>query len=293
MATMARDADPTPRELLRFWLDRQLDADGRQWLDEARRRARASDRDLFLAVSLVARRLGKADLALSAEDHAASGSARPGWDPTGLSVDQAARILLVLEAGGDGDAFASRLKTLFATADLAETIAFLRGLPLYPDPERHLHRAREGARSNMRPVFEAVAHRNPYPREVFDENAWNQMVLKALFVGSPLHPIQGLEARANAELARILRDYAHERWAAGRPVTPELWRCVGRFADREALADLERVLATGTAIEREGAALALRDCPRPEARALLARAPDLEAAIAAGRLDWDALGARL
>jgi hypothetical protein len=293
MAAMAGDATPTPGALLRAWLDRALDAEGRQWLDDALRRARGSDRDLFLAVSLVARRLGKADLALSAGDLAAAGAARPGWDPTGLSVDQAARILLVLEAGGDGDAFASRLRTLFATADLAETIAFLRGLPLYPDPERHLHRAREGARSNMRPVFEAVAHRNPYPREVFDENAWNQMVLKALFVGSPLHPIQGLEARANAELARILRDYAHERWAAGRTVTPELWRCVGRFADPETLADLERVLATGTPVEREGVALALRDCPRAEARAILGRAPDLAAAIAAGRLDWDALGARL
>ena len=69
----------------------------------------------------------------------------------------------------------------------------------------------------MRAVFEAVAHRSPYPREQFSENRWNHMVLKALFVDSTLHPMQGLEERANPELAKMLCDYAHERWAAGRP----------------------------------------------------------------------------
>ena len=72
----------------------------------------------------------------------------------------------------------------------------------------------------MRAVFEAVAHRSPYPREQFAENRWNHMVLKALFVGSALHPIQGLEERANPALARMLCDYAHERWAAGGRSAP-------------------------------------------------------------------------
>jgi hypothetical protein len=141
----------------------------------------------------------------------------------------------------------------------------------------------------MRAVFEAVAHRNPYPREQFSENRWNHMVLKALFVGSTLAPIQGLDQRANPALMRMLCDYAHERWAAGRPVSPELWRCVGAFADAEALADLQRVLATGAATERRAAALALAACPDPQAKALLAAAPDLAAAIERGELGWDRL----
>jgi len=135
-------------------------------------------------------------------------------------------------------------------------------------------RAREGVRSAMTPVFEAVAHRNPYPRDMFDEDGWNHMVLKALFIGSTLDPIQGLDARANADLAVMLVDYAHERWAAGRPVSPELWRCVGPFADARALDALGHVLDTGEPRERLAAALALRACPDPQARETLARHSD-------------------
>lgn len=63
------------------------------------------------------------------------------------------------------------------------------------------------------------------------------MILKALFVGSTLAPIVGLRDRANPELARILVDYAQERWAAGRPVTEELWISVRPFKDDPAIAD--------------------------------------------------------
>jgi hypothetical protein len=143
----------------------------------------------------------------------------------------------------------------------------------------------------MQPVFEAIAHRNPYPKEEFDENAWNHMVLKALFIGSQLDPIQGLDKRGNPSLMRMLCDYAHERWAAERPVTPELWRCVGPFADEAALSDLERVLTTGSAAERQAAALALSASPSGRAREILRNAPDLARAAAAGKPGWTFLSA--
>ena len=143
----------------------------------------------------------------------------------------------------------------------------------------------------MQPIFEAVAHRNPYPREQFDENAWNHMVLKALFIGSKLDPIQGLDERANPRLMRMLCDYAHERWAAARPVSPELWRCVGRFADDAALADLKRVLETGGLAERQAAALALTASTSARAKSLLAGVPELARAAAAGKPGWAALSA--
>ena len=248
-----------PEALMASWLERQLPPGAARWLLAERERLRAgvSERDFNLAVSWAPRRLGKADLVLSADDLAAADRARRGWDPRGWSVDQAGRLVLLLAGGGTGAAFAARLRSLLQTADLPEAIAFLRGLPLYPDPALHLMRAREGARSAVRPVFEAVAHANPYPAEAFDEAGWNQLVLKALFIGTALAPIQGLDRRANPALAHMLRDYAHERWAAGRPVSPELWRCVGPFADAAARDDLARVLRTGDGAEREAARAAL------------------------------------
>ncbi len=115
---------------------------------------------------------------------------------------------------------------------------------------------------------------------------------------SPLYLIQGIDERANPELARMLVDYAHERWAAGRDVSPELWRCVGRFANSEMLADLERVLtesqlktdANGKGrkklLERTAAALACAECPLPQAQNILAKYPELQSDIQSGRLTW-------
>jgi hypothetical protein len=284
----------TPRQLLQEWLARQLSEAANAWLGEqlGKLSGEIKDRDLYVALGMVPRKLGKQDLALCEADLAAAAAARPGWDPSGWSIDQAARIVILLQ-GGTGDGFAARFAQLCRTADVSEQVAFYRGLPLYPEAQRLEAQAAEGTRTNMRAVFEAVAHRNPYPREQFSENRWNHMVLKALFVGSTLHPVQGLDERANPPLARMLSDYAHERWAAGRPVSPELWRCVGPHADGEALADLQRVLATGSAIERQAAALALHACPAAKAKELLASAPDLAAAVEAGKLSWDRLAAEL
>jgi hypothetical protein len=278
----------TSEQLLRQWLERRLPTDAKTWLMQSAEQLRAGgrDADLYRFVSLVTRKVGKEDLALNdAELRAAEGS-RAGWDPSQWTADQAARIYLLLAVGGDGANFSRRLDQLCITADVGELVAFYRGLPLYPDQPRHILRAAEGVRTNMKSVFEAVAHRNPYPAEQLPEPAWNQLVLKALFVGSTLQPIVGLDRRGNPTLARMLSDYAHERWAAGRPVSPELWRCVGPFASGRLLEDLKRVLEKGTPPEREAAALALNQSPDQRAAEMLKPHADLRAALAAGKLSW-------
>lgn len=280
-------------DLLRAWVVRAVPSDGGSWFEQqiALMRSGPAEKELYLALGYAIRRLGKQDLALTSEDLVAASTARPGWNPSDWSVDQAARLSFILASDNDATRFKARLEQLFRTADVGELITFYRGLPLYPHPKLHVARAREGARSAMQPIFEAVAHRNPYPMEEFDENAWNHMVLKALFVGSKLDPIQGLDSRSNPALMRMLCDYAHERWAAGRPVSPELWRCVGPHADRDAIVDLKRVLGTGTVVEQQAAALALAASSLPAAREVLAEAPDLAKHAAAGESGWTALAA--
>jgi hypothetical protein len=258
-------------DLIESWLEQSLDQDRFTWFRDELASVPAGGRSLLRAVGLTPRRLGKADLVLGPDALREAQAVRPGFDPTGLSVDQAARIAFVLASFRTEEAFAATIEDLCSTADVPELVAYYRGLAVFPAAHRLRSRAGEGIRSAMRPVFEAVAHRNPYPRLHFDQAAWNQMILKALFIGSTLAPIQGLDELANPELAGMLVDYAHERWAAGRPVSPELWRCVGPFADERGLAALERVVSAGIRRERRAAALALAACPHPQAAPLLGR----------------------
>jgi hypothetical protein len=57
------------------------------------------------------------------------------------------------------------------------------------------------------------------------------MVLKAMFGGVALARIAGLERRRGAELARMARDYAAERRAAGRSVPPDIGLAIGPNAE--------------------------------------------------------------
>jgi len=135
-------------------------------------------------------------------------------------------------------------------------------------------------------VFQAVAHRNPYPRETFAEDAWNQMVVKAFFMGSMLWPIQGLDDRANPRLARMLVGLAQERWAARRPVSGELWRCVVPHADSEGVAALTHGWNAGNDKERLAIALALRTAPQIRTHLPADEIANFQTRLASERMSW-------
>ena len=279
----------SPLELLRQWLEHQLPPASWAWFAEkmTAMEGGTTDRDLYLAISLIPRNIGKDDLILTTKDLKVAHQARHGWIPRGWSLDQVARIALLMSATGVKKPFVERLDQLCNSADVRELVTFYRGLPLYPNQGALVARAQEGARTNIKAVFEAVAHHNPYPMEQFADHAWNHMVLKALFIGSSLHPIIGLEERRNATLMRMLCDYAHERWAARRETQPELWRCVGPFADQTAITDLHHALESHNPLEREAVALALSECPIREAQKILETVPELSLGIDTGRISWE------
>jgi hypothetical protein len=261
-------------DVLQSWLGPRLDPQGLAWLSDRMRIVADGDKkSLFLSFGMAARKVGKSDLTPSDEERAAAERARPGWDPRHWTVDQAARMLLVLSyPASDAAGYVAVLDQLFAAGEVHELIALYQGLPLYPHQPAFQLRCAEGLRTNIKSVFCAIAHRNPYPSEQLNEDQWNQLVLKSLFIEVPLDPIFGLDRRANAKLAKILVDFARERWAAKRPVSPELWRCVGPYADDAALSALEQVLTTGSELERQAAALALRSSEKGEAAGILQRA---------------------
>ena len=101
-----------------------------------------------------------------------------------------------------------------------------------------------------------------------------------------MHRIQGLEQRANPALARMVTDFAHERWAAKRTLTPELWRLVGPFLNKQNLTDMEKLLSSPDTAQQEAAALALSQSSLPEASALLHQHPDLAKRIQNSEITW-------
>ncbi len=217
--------------LLDRWLKTQASGD-LSWLEDkqAEIRQNGAEKSLFIAFSKASRYLKAQKLELSTEELQAADDIITGWNPTNWTVNQVGRTWLILAfPHEDRDKYVATLDKIFAAADVEEAIALYQSLPLLPHPEKFKLRAAEGIRSNITSVFNAVALYNPYPAQYLDNLAWNQMVLKALFIESPLDPIYGLKQRNNEQLSQMLIDYARERLAAKRKVNPQLWQLAAPF----------------------------------------------------------------
>jgi hypothetical protein len=214
----------------------------------------------------------------------------PGFLVNGWSLVRLARVWFLTQLNAaDKETFIKNMETLFDTAEMNELVALYSALPVLEYPEQWLFRATDAVRSNMGFVFDAIALHNPYPAKYFSELAWNQLVLKTIFNDKPVHFITGLEERENENLALILSDFAHERWAAGRSVAPNVWRLVSKFMNESLLADMKHLFESGQTQNKEAAALACYDSDYEPAKALLSSYPEFEKSIAEGALTWSNL----
>lgn len=239
-----------------------------------------------LTFSAISRFVGKSIIHL--ED------AETGFTIKGWPADRVARVWWLLQLPAtDKPAYIKHIETLFDTAEMNELAALYSALPLLAFPEAWTLRTAEGIRSNIGTVLEAIMLNNPYPAQHLSEAAWNQLVLKAIFTDKPVGRIIGLDQRANATLAAVLVDYAHERWAAGRTVNPMLWRLVAPFVNETSFNDIKRVWNSEQTIEREAAALACAHANFAPARELLLQDPALKAEIDGDILNWDVITAKL
>lgn len=193
------------------------------WLDTVPESAKRAIPAFVLAYG-AAGQAGRRPLVWSAQARTIAESVLPtvAWDR--WSRPDAARALLLLsraEALGEA-ACVEAAVACYTNGDAAEQESWLRGVSLLPSPERLQSLVIDACRSNILPVFQAVACGNPFPAQHFADLNFNQMVLKALFNNLPLADIVGLPARRNAELARMASDYADERRAAGRTVPADI-----------------------------------------------------------------------
>ncbi|MFF3995912.1 EboA domain-containing protein [Streptomyces cyaneofuscatus] len=187
-------------------LDAELDATARAWLDAAlAEAARAATEDV------------------TAE---ASPYASPPWElryaaagrHCGPAHADSVRSLLLIEARAPLPSV-TRLYEQGTAAERRAVLLTLHRLDLGPTA---LPLVEDALRTNdTRLVAAAVG---PYAAAHLDPHAWRHAVLKCLFTGVPLTAVDRLDerARGDAELARMLRDFAAERTAAGRDVPADL-----------------------------------------------------------------------
>ncbi|MFF2848903.1 EboA domain-containing protein [Streptomyces sp. NPDC058001] len=179
--------------VLRDQLGAALPDPARAWLDRATQAATAADASWELRFAEAGRRCGP--------EHA-----------------DAARVLLLHTAHAD----THTLARLYDQGTAAERRAVLLALPDLATGPDALPLVEDALRTNdTRLVAAAVG---PYGAAHLDPHAWRHAVLKCLFTGVPVAAVADLARRAqgDAELARMLRDYASERTAAGRPVPDDL-----------------------------------------------------------------------
>ncbi|MGK3966460.1 EboA domain-containing protein [Sorangium sp. So ce118] len=183
------------------------------------------DRDRFLATFTAAVRvLGKAPLGLHSDERDALEAAGIVKTMDGWRLDELGRVtmLALVSRRLPGPELEQLLEVCYQQGDGRERQALLRALPLLDEAERFVSLAVDACRTNELPVFEAIACENPYPAAYFPDLNFNQMVLKAMFMGVALARIVGLARRRSGELARMAEDFASERRAAGRSVPADI-----------------------------------------------------------------------
>jgi hypothetical protein len=207
---------------------------------------------------MASRKARRRSVPFSEEALAQAADLLEGWNPERWYLMDLLRVGLVLSRSDLEEP--SSVKAILGAleyADMGELCALYRAMAFLPRPADYVWQAAEGCRSNMTAVFEAIACDNPFPALHFDEVAWRSLAIKALFVGSPLWRVHGLDRRMGEELATVALDLADERRSSMRPVQTELWLCLGSFGGQRALESMSLEMESGSVEGRCGAAFGL------------------------------------
>jgi len=214
-----------------------VDAETLTWLQE--KVALANEPESFnkfkIGFSIVSRKVPKIRIELSDADRETIASLIPNLSIDRWSVKKLCRVWLIMQINADDEAaYIPKIEELFRDADMNELATLYASLPVLAYPSHWEKQCAEGVRSNIGDVLDSVIMDNPYPAEHLNDDAWNQLVLKAFFTERDVKRIIGWERRLNENLINTLRDYANERKAAGRDVNPDLWEMIDLFEKKHA-----------------------------------------------------------
>ncbi len=263
-----------------------LDTETIDWLLEKLEVILISDsaKDLYLTYTLIAAKVSVRTDIVYQKDTALIGYLKAQE----ANLHQIVRIFLLAKVLEEKPAyFTAKVANLIQVADTGELVTFLKFLVWLPNPKTFNQTAVEALRTNISQVFMAIALHNPYPEKFFNEQQWNQMYLKAAFMQLDLGAIIGVDERANEDLARIISDYAHERWAASRDIDPLFWRPVGKFLKGTLKEDMKRLLSSQNLLENKAGVLCCCRSEDLELRELMGQHPEIMNLVSNDRLTWE------
>jgi len=217
-------------------LDKTVDEQGRAWLNQARQRLEKSDSDLEATANKLAffSATAKRKLGLSVlSGEVASGFIQDAYGQCDTiyldhwSVTDAARVILLADTIASGKFSTDQLfQRCYRYGDGGERASLIKGLALINLSDQSTAFIIDVARTNSLELFSALVHKNPWPAVKFPVSAFNQVVLKSLFMGINISNMEGLRAGRNPELGRMAADYAQERLDAGREIPESIWLAV-------------------------------------------------------------------
>jgi hypothetical protein len=204
-------------------LEGRVSPEALAWLQEAAAEVAREPAKIATRFPAVGRKVGREPL-----DPDASPDDVHAW-----TIDDAARTYL-LQALPQPDA---EIRELYRYGDAAERRGILRALE-YLDTDA-VDLVEDAIRTNDTRLIAAAL--GPYATAHLDDAAYDQAVLKCVFVGVPITPLHGLQ-RVTPDGARMLAAFVHERVAAGRDVPAEVWIVIDRHHPDEEIAAIEAEL---------------------------------------------------
>jgi hypothetical protein len=223
-------------------LEERVTPEALAWLREAVADVEADPAAVRSRFPMAGRKVGRAPLDPDADPD----------DVHATTIDDAARTLLLQALG---DRVLHELADLYRFGDAAERRGLLRALPYLPVGDGAMEILDDAIRTNDTRLVAAAL--GPYATEHLDDAAYDQAVLKCVFIGVPITPLDGLPQRATPETARMLAAFVHERVAAGRDIPAEVWDVIDRYPPVDELAAIEAERASAYADRREAAERAL------------------------------------